>query len=303
MARLRAWIQASRPLAQINVAVPLIYGQALAYAASGTFRWKLAGLVAAFGIFDQLLIVYANDVADFASDSRNTTFNRFSGGSRVVPEGKLTPLDLARAATLAFLGMAAVSAYTVFHERRPWMVVLAAIAAHLLWVYSFSPFRLSYRGQGEILQGIGLGVVLPIVGYYAQAGTLDGLRPVTLVPGFLLGYAGNLTTALPDAPSDAATGKRTYPVRRGERAARRASVVVIAAAALATPLAAPNGGVLAWLAAAGVAGAVLSRNLPLMDTADAKDGKLCERFVTSNGAAIVGVLATWIVALILQRAL
>jgi 1,4-dihydroxy-2-naphthoate polyprenyltransferase len=301
MARLRAWIQASRPLAQINVAVPLIYGQALAYAASGVFRWKIAGLVALFGVFDQLFIVYANDVADFASDAHNATFNRYSGGSRVVPEGKLTPLDLARAATLAFLGMAAVSAYTVFHEQRPFMVVLAAIAAHLLWVYSFSPFRLSYRGQGEILQGIGLGIVLPIVGYYAQMGNLDGLRPVTLLPGFLLGYAGNVTTALPDAPSDAATGKRSYPVRRGEHAARRASLVVIAAAALATPLAAPQGGVLAWLAAAGLAGAVLSRNLPLLADADAKDGSRCERFVTNNGMAITGVLAVWIVGLIVGR--
>ncbi len=293
MARLRAWV--------IHVAVPLVYGQALAFALRGTFRWKLLAAAQVFGLLDQLFAVYANDVADWKTDMGNTTYSRYSGGSRVVAEGKLTPLDLARAATVALLGMAALSVYLVFREQRTFMVVIAAVLAHLLWMYSFPPFRLSYRGHGEVLQGLGLGVVLPIAGYYIQAGTLDGIAPAILAPAFLLGYAANLTTALPDAPSDAAASKRTLAVRRGERAARRASVIVIAVAILATPLAAPETGMLAWATVAVLAFASLARNLPLLGSADSTSKDLCERFVTTNVATIALVLAGWSLALAATR--
>jgi 1,4-dihydroxy-2-naphthoate octaprenyltransferase len=300
MARLGAWVQASRPLAQINVAAPLIYGQALAYAAHGAFRWKLALLLHLFGLLDHLFIVYSNDIADFPSDASNTTFNRYSGGSRVIARGLLRPMDLAVAATLALLAMGAVAGYLVFSEQRVWMVVMAAMAAHLLWMYSFPPFRLSYRGQGEVLQGLGLGVLLPVMGYYVQVGTLAGFSPSTVLPAFLLGYAGNLTTALPDAPSDAATGKRTYAVRRGERAARRASLVVLAVAALATPLAVPGVSGVAIAAIVAAAAVILRGNLRLVATADATEHSLCERFVTTNGAAITVLLGGWTLALVVM---
>src|ERR1700753_2057211 len=140
MARLRAWVQASRPLAQISVGVPLLYGQALAFAAYGTFRWKLFAAVQLFGLLDQLFVVYTNDVADFASDTHNTTHNRYSGGSRVIPMGLLEPVHLAGAAPAALLGMASVCAYLVFREHRAFMIVIAAISAHLMWMYSFPPF-------------------------------------------------------------------------------------------------------------------------------------------------------------------
>lgn len=301
MARLRDWVQASRPLAQALFAPPLLYGQALAYAAHGTFRWKLFALVHLFGVLDQLLVVFANDAADWQTDVRNRTFNRFSGGSRVVPEGKLTPFALAQGALLALLALGTTSAYLVFYEGRAWTVVLAAIAAHLLWVHGFPPFRLSYRGHGEVLQGVGLGLLLPVVGFYVQANTLEGLRAATLFPAFLLGYAGNVTTSLPDTPSDRESSKRTFSVRRGERAARRASVALIAVAALATPLAASRAGVAGWIVTVLAAAALLSRSFRLIPTADATHKEECERFVASNLAAIVAVTSCWAVALVLSR--
>ncbi|HVW30211.1 MAG TPA: prenyltransferase [Polyangiaceae bacterium] len=297
MARLGAWVQASRPLSQIAVALPLAYGQALAFATYRTFTWKLFAAVHLFGLMDQLFIVYTNDVADYASDLHNTTYSRYSGGSRVLVEGKLTQLDLAKAATLALLGMAAVSAYLVFQQHRAFMVVIAAIAAHLMWVHSFPPFRLSYRGYGEMLPGVGLGILLPVAGFYAQAGTLTGLSLLTLLPGVVLGYAVNVVTALADAPSDAASGKRTLPVRRGEPAARRTGLAAIVAAALATPIATPRAGIVAWVLVAAVAGATLFRAARLAEGADSVNRAACERFTGAALGAIVVVTLGWTLSL------
>ncbi|HEX7668296.1 MAG TPA: prenyltransferase [Polyangiaceae bacterium] len=293
MTRLRVWVQASRPLAQIAIAVPLIYGQALAYAVHGTFRWRLFLLVQLFGVFDCLMVVFGNDAVDWRADVRNTTFNRFSGGSRVVPLGLLTPFALAQASLLSLLGLGATSVFFVFREGHAWMVVLAAISAHIFWVYGFPPFRLSYRGGGEVLQGLGMGLVLPVVGFYGQANTLEGLRAATLFPAFLLGVAGHITTSLPDTPSDAEAGKRTFPVCRGESAARHTSLALIAIAALATPLAVLGKGVGGFIAVAIGALLVLTRNLGLASRADATDRPSCERFVARNLGAIHLVLLGW----------
>jgi 1,4-dihydroxy-2-naphthoate octaprenyltransferase len=301
MARLDAWVQASRPLSQIAIAVPLIYGQALAYSAHGAFRWKLCALVQLFGVFDCWLIVFGNDAVDWQSDARNTTFNRFSGGSRVVPMGLITPFALAQASLLSLLAMGATGVYLVFREGHAWMVVLAAISAHLFWVHGFPPFRLSYRGGGEVLVGIGFGILLPVVGFYGQANTLEGLHPATLFPPFLLGLAGSITTSVPDAPSDAATGKRTFSVRRGEKSARSTSLVLIAIAALATPLAVPGAGVVGSVSVAALTFFLLSRNLKLVARADATNHALCERFVARNLGAIHVALLAWALVGVVAR--
>ena len=59
-----AWIRAARLPAQSNIALPLFVGEALACPGGVGLSWATALLVGAFGLFDQLYIVFANDVAD-----------------------------------------------------------------------------------------------------------------------------------------------------------------------------------------------------------------------------------------------
>jgi 1,4-dihydroxy-2-naphthoate octaprenyltransferase len=300
MVKLRAWLQASRPLAQANVAIPLLFGQALALDVCGTFACRPLLVAFAFGVAVQLFIVYANDAADWESDAKNETFNRYSGGSRVVPEGKLTADELLVGAAVAVGVMLLLAIWAWLALGRAWLIVIIALSALLTWAYSFRPIRLSYRGHGEWLQAIGVGVVLPIAGFYLQCGDIDRLSWLTMAPSFVLGWAGNLTTALPDTSSDAATGKRTYAVRRGERAARRDSLVGIALAALGTPLVLRSA---PWLVIAIVAAlplGVLAMNLKGLPNADARNRAACTRFVTLNGAAITLALLGWSLALVLR---
>ncbi|MDH5493566.1 MAG: prenyltransferase, partial [Myxococcales bacterium] len=94
---LGAWWQASRPLAQANLALPLLLGQALAVGAGARFDPWLALLVHAFGLALHLFIVFSNDYADRDIDVAGTR-TLVSGGSGVLVEGKLRPRALARAA-------------------------------------------------------------------------------------------------------------------------------------------------------------------------------------------------------------
>lgn len=297
---MRAWLQAARPLAQANIAIPLLYGELLAFAVTGQLDGTMLIAAHAFGVLDQLFIVFANDVADEAGDRLNTTFNAFSGGSRVLPDGKLSARALSRAAAGCALLLLTLCALLAGLADRPAMLLGWVVAIALPWAYSFAPLRLSYRGLGEATQGFGVGVVLPAIGWYLQVGDLHSLPWVALVPSFALAFASNISTALPDHAADTAVAKATWPVRFGQARARKHSLQIIAIAVLMTPLVLPEAThTELFLVELGPALALVL-NLRLGRRADAEQRKSCARFVFLNGLAINAALLGWSVLLALS---
>lgn len=290
MPRLLDWLTAARPLAQANIALPLLFGQAVAWATYGTFDVRWLGYLLGFGLIDQLYIVFANDYADRDSDGAVRT--PFSGGSGVLQSGRISASSLKRAAVamgvaLALLGLLAAPS-------RPLLVVVAALALALLHAYSFPPFRLSYRGGGEWLQALGVGALLPFAGYYAQTGQVD-LPLWALAPSFLAGLAGNVLTAVPDVEQDARAGKRTVAVAHGEVAAMIACAALLFTAALLSIL--PDRGAPSFVVPS--AGAALAVAIALGRGQDRRRARLL--FVVLAGAVQQGIFAIWATALALSR--
>ncbi|MEZ4219355.1 MAG: prenyltransferase [Polyangiaceae bacterium] len=282
---IRAWLQAARPLSQANIAVPLLFGQALAYSSFHAFSWRRLLWVHAFGILAQLFIVFANDVADRDADRLNREPTPFSGGSRVLVDGKITPRDLAYAALATALGLGLLGLSLTLVERLPFALLLATCPLFLLWAYSFPPLRLSYRGGGEHLQALGVGVVLPVVGYYFQTSTFAGLPWVALAPSYVLGWAGNVITAIPDEAADRRVDKSTVPVRLGANTARFVVLAALALGLAGTPWATPEATQLARAASVlPAAAALLVAGLNLRG-----DGRDSIPFVAAAGSA--GLLA------------
>lgn len=294
-----AWIQAARPLAQINIALPLLLGQAMAFAVLGRFSVGLLYCAGVFGTLAQLVIVFVNDFADRETDAHNTTFSRFSGGSRVLPEGRLAPATL-RLAALVVLAVFVLFCVGLAVMSRPWAPAFALATALLVWAYNHPPLRLAYRGHGELLQGLGIGVVLPLAGYYLQAGTLTGFVWPALVPLLLLGYVGNILTALPDAPSDRASDKRSYPVRRGQWVARRHALELLAMAAAMSSWVLPGLSLPGTALVAAPALVMAAMAVPLLGSADAENRTECERFVLLTAGAGHLLVLVWAILLVLR---
>jgi 1,4-dihydroxy-2-naphthoate polyprenyltransferase len=85
----------------------------------------------------------------------------------------------------------------------------------LLFCYSYQPFKLNYRGGGELLQGIGCGIVLPMFGYSLFAGS--HLFDVSiLLPYFFLHTASSIGTSLPDTEADSKSNKKTIAAIYGK---------------------------------------------------------------------------------------
>ncbi len=232
---LRTWLQASRLPSQSYIALPLLLGQVVAAHMRGR-ALDLGTLVAVqlFGLLDQLFIVYANDWADQETDRRNRTATLFSGGSRVLVEGRLSARALGLAALVCAGALLALSVGLAVARGAPLLVPLAVAALALLWAYSYPPLRLSYKGGGELLQMVGVAGVLPLYGYVAQGGALASF-PWALVALLLPTHLGcAIATALPDEPSDRESGKYTLPARVG---GERAAWVIVALNGLSLALA------------------------------------------------------------------
>jgi 1,4-dihydroxy-2-naphthoate octaprenyltransferase len=159
-----------------------------------------------------------------------------------------------------------------------------------MWLYSFAPVRLSYRGGGEVLQGIGVGIGLPSLGYYLQAEA--PFAPMWIMgPALVLGVSGNVLTALPDVDDDRKADKKTWPVRHGVASARRFASAGIAFAALGVFLWTP------WVSMPARAAVAILPALPLLIGARAHDPF---RAAWWSSVALNALIGLWTLAMLLK---
>lgn len=160
-------------------------------------------------------IMYINDLKDQKADMLNQIQTPFSGGSSVLQQGLLTPDQL-------YLGWKiCIAISTIFSLLLgiiyPLMPLFQLAALLLVWGYNGKP-NASYRGFGEVLQVLGLGLVLPLMGLYLQQNSLQlngfGTFLLSLLPAHL---AIAILTSLPDYDADLLVHKRTIVVKFGSK--------------------------------------------------------------------------------------
>lgn len=221
MHSVKAWIQASRLASQLYIFFPLLLGQACWVYQGNKMDWLVFFLVHLYGLSDQLYIVYANDYADVMTDRLNRTFIIFSGGSRVLVDGLLKP-DSLKIASWAMAGLSLLCGVSLGILYQRWLaVVLVFCGLALLWMYSYPPIRLSYRGGGELLQMTGVGFVLPLIGYYGQSGNILGFPWQMMAAILPTQLACAMATSLPDEPSDMQSKKQTAVVVFGPQVTKQ----------------------------------------------------------------------------------
>lgn len=195
-------------------AVPVLLGIAIA-ASDGAFTWWTALLTLLGGSLAHLAINVTNDIFDTLSgaDEANTTPTQFSGGSRVAIYDLVTIPQLVILAVALFAGAAAIGL----------LLVAATSSLTLLWIgvagilvgvlYTAPPFKLVYRGLGEIAVAIGFGPIMLVGAYVVQTGRI-AMEPliVSVTIGILVALI-LFVNEIPDRAGDAAAGKRTLPVR------------------------------------------------------------------------------------------
>ena len=169
-----------------------------------------------------------NDYFDFLSgtDNINLSPTPFSGGSRVIQQGALSPKALLSGGILFITIGSIVGIYLTL--LKGWLVLLLGIAGVFLAVgYVHPQINLSKRGLGEPAVAIAFGPVMLCGVYYVQAQRIDlGLILIGIVMG-LLAASVLWINEIPDYEADKTTGKTNWVVRLGKKKASYVYAVLL----------------------------------------------------------------------------
>ena len=218
---------------------------------SATFAPVLLGLAVAarVGVFDAVTAVItlvaasavhlglnvANDVFDTlqGADDANLTPTKFSGGSRVLQNALVTVREMSMLAIGCYGVTAALGLVLLVMRGSPALVAIAALGFFISLAYTMPPFKLVYRGLGEIATAIGFGPVMLLGTYVVQSrGSLSLEAFLVSIPVGLLVAMILYFNEIPDRAGDASVGKRTLPVRWSKAAVVRGWDVAVVGAFL-----------------------------------------------------------------------
>ena len=208
---------ASRPKFLVASVSPVLVGSCLGYAAVGSFNWPLfiLALLAIMAIHSGANM--ANDYFDHLSgnDWANKNPTPFSGGSRYIQKGILSPKVILLAALVALTAGSALGVVIVLLTHSLFILILGLLGVLGGFFYTAPPIKLGYRYIGEVIIALLFGLLPVYASYYLQTKMIDA---VPLLPGCVVGiliFLVIFVNEFPDLKADAAVDKKTLVVRFG----------------------------------------------------------------------------------------
>jgi 1,4-dihydroxy-2-naphthoate polyprenyltransferase len=157
----------------------------------------------------------ANDVFDarLGADDKNVNPTQYSGGSRVIQYDLVSLRGMILISASFYAIALAIGLVLLLTRWSPALLVIGVAGIVLSLAYTAPPFKLVYRGLGEITTAIGFGPLMLLGAYVVQSQGVIPLEPmVASLPIAILVALILYVNEVPDRPADERAGKRTLPV-------------------------------------------------------------------------------------------
>jgi 1,4-dihydroxy-2-naphthoate octaprenyltransferase len=217
----KLWVRELRAPFFTASVIPILLGSAIAWSRGAPFSPGLFLLTLVGGVLLHAGANVANDYFDHRSgtDDINVEYvNPFTGGSRMIQEGLLSPRQVLTG-SLALLAAASVIGLWLASVRGPLILLLGAIGIFSGFFYTSPPFRFAHRGLGELFIGLNFGVLMTLGAYFVLSGKFDTEPVLASVPVALLIIAVLYINQFQDYTADRAVGKNNIVVLLGKRKA------------------------------------------------------------------------------------
>lgn len=284
MSKAKLYFLETRPQFLILSIVLVLHASALAAWKTGRFDLvnmllAIVGLALIHGSVDALNDWHDYDRTGIDKATRQTPF---SGGSGLVPAGKLTASEALGVGAATLVAGCAVGLYLSWVAGWP-LLVIGLIGA--LSVVLYTPV-MNKIALGEIFAGLGLGT-LPVIGtYFLMTGTIDTVAWVSSLPAFLLTYNLLFLNEFPDMDADIAGGRRHMVILLGKKRARWLYAAIEVGAFVVIVIGVVLGVLTPWALVALVAGIFgLKAILGAINHYDSFEG-----LIPAQGANVVAVL-------------
>lgn len=209
--------------------VPIILGTAIAFNITQSINWSYFLFALIGGIFLHAGANVINDYFDHLTqnDEINKEFVRpFTGGSRLIQEGLLSPKEVLIEAVVCLLVGSIIGLYLSY--KLGWVILLIGIFGVLsATFYVFPRINLVGLGIGEALIGINFGILMTFGAYYVQTGNFSWVPIVASLPVALLITAVLYINEFQDAKADQAVGKNHLVVRLGKKQAVSGYILIM----------------------------------------------------------------------------
>ncbi len=229
---MRRWIGAVRAPFLTTAVVPVLLAAAIARHAmlhtphDGTWSWLMFAWVLSGAVLAAAGTNLINDYGDHrsgADDCNQAASNPFTGGTQTIQLGLMAPWKVLAGSAACFAAVVSIG----FHINAsiagsPFAVTpllaIGVIGCGLGIMYSVGPFRLSYRGCGEVAVATGFGPVIVLGASYALSAASGTPWPwlaslLASVPVATFNVVILWINQFQDAPADAASNKRNWVVR------------------------------------------------------------------------------------------
>ena len=244
MTKVFTWLVIMRLPFLTATIVPILVGGAVANFMGFDVSWGWLGLTILGGAFLHIGTNTANDYFDHTSGTDEANYNSmvpYSGGSRSIQMGLITPKGMLTVSLVAF-ALSAVVGVPLIQKAGMNILWLGLIGFVSGFFYTAPPFRFASRkGLGELLIGLNFGPLMVAGSTLVQTGQILPEALLAGIPIGLLVAAIVYVNEFPDHDGDKATGKDTLIVVFGPEKARLGYVLLVAGAFLSIVVMAVNG--------------------------------------------------------------
>lgn len=228
LSKLGVWAREFRLLFLLFAIVPVITGSIVAFNYyPSLFSWYYFGLSLVAIVLLHAGTIAFNDFFDFwtGADRINKERTPLTGGTGLLIDGSLKPVQVLVAGSICFLLCIAIGMYIVF-TRSPVVFLFGVVGVGLGAFYTAPPLKLAYRLLGEItwflsfpLTALGaLFTQVPPASIAGIAGMSDVIvaAVVVILPTAFLGTAGFFVLEFPDYNADRESRKIGVAVLLGK---------------------------------------------------------------------------------------
>jgi 1,4-dihydroxy-2-naphthoate octaprenyltransferase len=212
----RVWWQLTRPHTLTAAFAPVLLGTALAIETRG-IHWGLFFAMLIASLLIQAATNMFNEYYDFVRGLDNE--NSVGIGGAIVRHGikPKTILNLA----FGLYGISVLLGIYICMSTSWWVAVVGLVSLAAGYLYTGGPLPIAYTPFGEIVAGFFMGVLIILISFYIQTGTVTSMSILVSVPSFLLVGAILLANNIRDLDGDKEFGRKTLAILLGRTGAIR----------------------------------------------------------------------------------
>ncbi|MEH7442604.1 1,4-dihydroxy-2-naphthoate polyprenyltransferase [Bacillus sp. JJ1122] len=212
----RVWWQLTRPHTLTAAFAPVLLGTALAIETNG-IHWGLFLAMLIASLLIQAATNMFNEYYDYVRGLDNE--NSIGIGGAIVRHGikPKTVLNLA----FSLYGISVLLGVYICMNSSWWVAAVGVISLAAGYLYTGGPLPIAYTPFGELVAGFFMGVLIILISFYIQTGTITETSVLVSVPSFLLVGAILLANNIRDLDGDKEFGRKTLAILLGRKGAIR----------------------------------------------------------------------------------